>query len=100
MKRPRSYPVSFAVGETRSIIVSFRYSPGRAGSMYQRNGDPGDPPEPAEVEPHDAVLVNEEGDEWLTSLDSVPRLTGHSWEYLCDEAIERIAEQLDGEDGE
>lgn len=27
-----------------------RYTPGHEGTMYQRNGDPGDPPEPSEFE--------------------------------------------------
>jgi hypothetical protein len=30
------------------MSVSGEYSPGCAGSMYRRNGDPGDPPEPSE----------------------------------------------------
>ena len=28
----------------------FLYSPGRPGTMYRKNGDPGDPPEEAELE--------------------------------------------------
>ncbi len=32
------------------LYVEFDYSPGRPGKMYLRNGDPGYPDEPAEVE--------------------------------------------------
>lgn len=31
------------------VEIDFDYSPGRPMTMYERNGDPGDPPEPAEV---------------------------------------------------
>jgi len=30
--------------------ISFTYSPGHPGSWYRRNGDPGDPPDPAEAD--------------------------------------------------
>jgi hypothetical protein len=32
------------------IVATVRYAPGRPGSWYKRNGDPGDPPDPSEVE--------------------------------------------------
>jgi hypothetical protein len=32
------------------VNVEAYYSPARMGCWYRRNGDPGDPPEPAEVE--------------------------------------------------
>jgi hypothetical protein len=32
------------------LIVDFNYYPGSPGSMYKKNGDPGDPPESEEVE--------------------------------------------------
>lgn len=34
--------------EDRELIVTGDYSPYHPGTMYRRNGDPGDPPEPAE----------------------------------------------------
>lgn len=37
-------------GETWGVEVSFHLTKGRPGRMYLRNGDPGYPPEPAEVE--------------------------------------------------
>lgn len=32
------------------LAIEFDYSPGSPGTMYQRNGDPGDPPEPEELD--------------------------------------------------
>ena len=32
------------------VLVSFNYYKGSPGSMYKRNGDPGDPPEGSEVD--------------------------------------------------
>jgi len=29
--------------------INYDFTPGYPGCMYQRNGDPGDPPEPADV---------------------------------------------------
>lgn len=43
--------------------ISYRFTPGRPGSFYARNGDPGDPPEPDEVEfdtPEGLQLTEEE----------------------------------------
>lgn len=36
--------------EDREVVCSYTYSPGRPGCNYLPNGDPGYPPEPAEVE--------------------------------------------------
>lgn len=33
-----------------NLIIEFDYSPGSPGTMYQKNGDPGDPPEPEELD--------------------------------------------------
>lgn len=32
------------------LYVTFNYYKGSPGHMYMRNGDPGDPPEPSEIE--------------------------------------------------
>jgi hypothetical protein len=32
------------------IVIEFSFSPGRPGSFYKRNGDPGDPPEPDSID--------------------------------------------------
>jgi hypothetical protein len=32
------------------VVIVFDYIEGRAGSFYKRNGDPGDPPEPDEIQ--------------------------------------------------
>ena len=33
----------------RECKITLQYFPGRPGSFYRRNGDPGDPPDPAEA---------------------------------------------------
>jgi hypothetical protein len=45
----RNHTVSHRIGEI-PVTISFSYYAGREGSMYKRNGDPGDPPEDAEIE--------------------------------------------------
>lgn len=54
MKPTRTYEATSTLdlgvlGE-RDCQVQFKYWPGHPGTWYRRNGDPGDPPEPAEVE--------------------------------------------------
>jgi len=47
--RPRNIEVSTHLGECE-VVATVRYYPAFPGSWYRRNGDPGDPPEPSEVE--------------------------------------------------
>ena len=42
-------PVEIQVAGLALLIEGISYTPGRPGRMYLRNGDPGDPPEPAEL---------------------------------------------------
>lgn len=51
---PRHYPTTtytldLGAGGEHDVLIEYDYSPGFAGTMYLSNGDPGDPPEPAEV---------------------------------------------------
>ena len=53
MTRPRQTidtGVTLLDGEELDVVVTFVYTPPTPGRMYERNGDPGYPPEPAEVE--------------------------------------------------
>jgi hypothetical protein len=43
-------------GEAKEVDVAARYYHGTLGSFYRSNGDPGDPPEPGEVEIMKVVL--------------------------------------------
>jgi hypothetical protein len=43
-------------GSMEEVVVRGRYFPGSQGTMYLANGDPGDPPEPEDVEIHSASL--------------------------------------------
>lgn len=59
----RAYPVTFeytdystgtSEGE-KTYLVTCSITPGSPGTMYARNGDPGDPPEPSEVEINEMI---------------------------------------------
>lgn len=65
----------------REVTVKYTYSPGRAGSMYARNGDPGDPPEPAEIDIF-SVIDNK------TGVELVSLMPGSAVEYIEDKIIE------------
>lgn len=66
----------FGLGEV-AVDIRFTYSPGRPAVMYLRNGDPGYPADPAEVEfvsahievddPMLNKLAAEWAEEWLAS---------------------------------
>jgi len=60
------------------VEVSYAYSPGRPGKMYLRNGDPGYPDEPAELEILSVPLY---------SLDTLP--------YLPETTLDLVVDTLD-----
>ena len=57
----------FGLGDI-AMTVRFNYTPGRPAVMYLRNGDPGHPADPAEVEFVSARLGI--SDEWLNKMAS------------------------------
>lgn len=59
------------------VVVEYYYSPGDPGRMYMPNGDPGYPPEPADVDFHSVTI---------DGCDIQ--------EYLNDSALEKLAEQI------
>lgn len=75
-----------------AVDITYTYSPGRPAVMYLRNGDPGYPADPAEVE-----LVKAEVEEGVVLPDVwQKRLTEWASEWLIDEgygeACERAAD--------
>lgn len=62
--------------------IEFDYSPGRPGTWYKRNGDPGDPPEPDEL---DVTSVKVDGSE----VD----LSDRQWEIVEQACYEKVAEE-------
>lgn len=40
-----------------TYVAAFTHYPGHPGSWYRRNGDPGDPPEPDEIE-YSSIKIN------------------------------------------
>ena len=46
-----SYKIDLELPESElPVSVEFTYTPGRPGTMYKNNGDPGDPPEDSSVD--------------------------------------------------
>lgn len=70
-----------------TVEVSGKYHPEIGGSFYRENGDPGDPPEPAEFEIHKVTLA---GVDITEALDA----SGFDWSSLED----TILDECDGED--
>lgn len=64
--------------------ITFKYSPGRSGSWYKRNGDPGDPPEPAEVEiikvAFNGIDVTDAAEDILMNSDNFFDAAGEAYE--------------------
>lgn len=51
----KSVTIDLPFGEGFAQVTGY-YTPGRAGTMYKRNGEPGDPPEPPEFELESIVV--------------------------------------------
>jgi hypothetical protein len=51
----KSVTIDLPFGEGCAQVTGY-YTPGRAGKMYKRNGDPGDPPEPEEFEVESIIV--------------------------------------------
>lgn len=79
------------------LNVSGLYSPGRPGSFYKRNGDPGDPPEPAEFEID--TVTNAEGENIMPFIEDlwVHKASGDYIRLLEDletDALEKIEDEI------
>lgn len=58
----------------QDLRVTWHYDPGHPGTMYRRNGDPGDPPEPAEWYAEKVELKAPNGS-WIDITDLATALT-------------------------
>lgn len=73
-------------GDEITAHVSAEYSPGSPGCWCKRNGDPGDPPEPASV---DGIRI-------VIEFDSLPaRLQDRIREELIEQAEADVVERLE-----
>lgn len=79
------YEHELTLEDGRDVTVGFTYSPYVAATMYDRNGDPGDPEEGPEV--NIVFLMDGDGDDILESLDDA----------AADELKQRILEDWDPE---
>lgn len=101
--KPDSRVPPFAAGWKVTIIlgdntlsVDCWHTPGREGTMYRSNGDPGDPPEPEEIEIERIMIGQEDVTEMMAAL-YVQRGYGMSpvrhvpvWGVLEQKALEAI----------
>ena len=71
--------------DDEDCTVEFRYYPGHPGSWYRRNGDPGDPPEPDELE---VVKVTfdfcDVTDDWAEKLEEDDNFREHAMEIYAE----------------
>lgn len=79
-----SFDATITVGDDEDVEVSVEadFTPGHPGTMYARNGDPGDPPEGAEVE----ITSITDGDGNEIEYDS---LSSYDRERLDEKAYEK-----------
>jgi hypothetical protein len=77
------------------IEIVYNYSPGCPAVMYQRNGDPGWPAEPAEVEVMDVTLLEDGG------LAEVDAKTLMKWaeDWIQDKGYYRACEEAELDHG-
>ena len=62
-----AYTIPVVLGDN-TLTVNCWHTPGRAGTMYRSNGDPGDPPEPEEIEIECIKIGQEDVTELLATL--------------------------------
>ena len=93
-----TYTVPITLGDN-TLSVECWYTPGRAGTMYRSNGDPGDPPEPEEIEIECIKIGQEDVTELLATLWVQRSLWGHPasyvpvWEVIEQKCLEGIYER-------
>lgn len=81
------YTIEGEDGEEIEVTVYYNYSPGQKGCMHLRNGDPGYPDEPPEVEIE--KVVDAKGHDYA---DSIP-------EKIMGWIEERAIEEAEANDG-
>lgn len=60
------YPVDLGIAGQLDVTIRYTFTPGRPGKMYLKNGDPGYPADPCEVD-IDEVLSGDHDVTWLLS---------------------------------
>lgn len=80
----QTMPITFE-NEEIEITVSYKYTSGTLGTMYNRNGDPGDPPEAAEVDIH--TIKSSDGKDLTNSIP------GDDDEKIIDYVLENHVEE-------
>ena len=86
-----TFEATVTVGEDEAeVTVEASCTPGFPGTMYARNGDPGDPPEPAEAE-----ITSVSGPDGEIDFDSLSQTDQHS---LYEKALEEAGNQYQEDD--
>ena len=79
MATKHTMDVPVTVGDDEVIVaVNYNYSPGRPAVMYLRNGDPGYPADPPEIEAMEMKVKGEHVPQWFADAvcDAI-----HEWLY-------------------
>ncbi len=67
------------------------YTPGRPGSFYARNGDPGDPPEADSCEIEHAWMIGKKGEAWPIDF-IIPELSDEEFDRIWELAAESYSD--------
>ena len=83
---PRTFKTRYTpTGEEATFDIEFRIWPGRPAVMYLRNGDPGYPEDPAELE---VLSVKDSGtdltDRYAETLEDDDNFREHAWSIYED----------------
>lgn len=82
--------VELTTGEGVDVVVAYRYTPGTPDVFYMRNGDPGHPGDPAEVEIRSVYRF---GDKTKTDISAL--VTEGDFEHMLAEIADVAERALD-----
>ena len=87
----KAYSFDYSMGPTAKLVIHFDYDKGSPGCMYLRNGDPGYPPDPEQVEITDCQVWHraDERSPWINTKVSLTEdvvstewLENKAWGYI------------------
>ena len=93
-----AFPIIMVLADEETVVPTLEcdYTPGFAGSFYRNNGDPGDPPEPDEIQVNAVKLdgVALASDHPLVKqIDGLLDENGEFFEMVMDKAREAACDE-------
>jgi hypothetical protein len=78
----KNYRFDYPLGPTSKLVICFDYTKGRPGRMYERNGDPGYPDDPEELDITDVQVWHRTDNkaQWVNTGVSIGEdVIGNEW---------------------